>query len=54
MPAEGSGATALNSPKGFELLKVKARSIALQEAIALRTQKSATSRVGRIIRCFFV
>ncbi len=38
MPAEGSCATALNGPKGFELLKVKPRSIALQEAIALRTQ----------------
>jgi hypothetical protein len=37
MPAEGSGATALNGPKGFELLKVKARSIPLQETIAVRT-----------------
>src|SRR6516162_1072990 len=36
MPAEGSGATALNGPKSFELLKIKARSIPLQEAIALR------------------
>src|SRR5712692_2350024 len=38
MPAEGSGATALDGPKGFELLKAKARSIPLQKAIALRAQ----------------
>jgi hypothetical protein len=37
MPAQGSSATALNGTKGFELLKVKARSIPLQEAIAMRT-----------------
>jgi hypothetical protein len=35
MPAEGSGATALDGPKGFELLKAKGRSIPLQKAIAL-------------------
>jgi hypothetical protein len=35
MPAQGSGAAALNGTKGFELLKVKARSIPIQEAIAL-------------------
>ena len=38
MTAQRSGATAQNGTKSFELLKVKARSIALQEAIALRTQ----------------
>ena len=36
MSAEGSCAAALNGTKGFELLKVKARSIPIQEAIALR------------------
>jgi hypothetical protein len=35
MPAEGSGATALNGTKRFELLKVKAGSIPIQEAIAV-------------------
>jgi hypothetical protein len=35
MPAEGSCAAALNGTKGFELLKIKARSIPLQEAITL-------------------
>ena len=37
MPAQVSSSTALNGTKGFELLKVKARSIPLQEAIAMRT-----------------
>jgi hypothetical protein len=37
MPAEGSSATALNSTESFELLKVKARSIPIEKAIALRT-----------------
>ena len=44
MPAEGSGATALNSPKGFELLKVKAGSIPIQEAIALRALRCRPPR----------
>jgi len=35
MPTEGSGAAALNGTKGFELLKVEARSIPIQEAIAV-------------------
>jgi hypothetical protein len=35
MPAEGRGAAALNGTKGFELLKVKARSIPIQETIAV-------------------
>jgi hypothetical protein len=35
MPAQGSCAAASNGTKGFELLKVKARSIPIQEAIAL-------------------
>src|SRR5215469_1793302 len=35
MPAQGGSAAALNGTKGFELLKVKARSIPIQEAIAL-------------------
>ena len=38
MPTEGSGATALNGTKRFELLKVKARSIPIQEAIAVRAE----------------
>ena len=36
MAAQGSGAAALNGPKGFELLKAEARSIPIQEAIAWR------------------
>jgi hypothetical protein len=36
MPAEGGSAAALNGTKGFELLKIKAGSIPIQEAIALR------------------
>jgi len=35
MPTEGSGAAALNGTQGFELLKVEARSIPIQEAIAV-------------------
>ncbi len=35
MAAEGSGATVLNGAKGLELLKAKAGSIPIQEAIAL-------------------
>jgi hypothetical protein len=35
MPTEGGSATALNGTKGFELLKIKARSISVQKAIAL-------------------
>ena len=35
MTAQSSGATAQNGPKRFELLKVKAGSIAIQETIAL-------------------
>src|SRR6266700_6557415 len=38
MAAQRSGATAQNGTKRFELLKVKARSIAIQEAIALRAK----------------
>ena len=38
MSAEGRGAAALNGTKGFELLKVEARSIPLQEAIALHAE----------------
>ena len=38
MPAEGGSAATLNGTKGLELLKVKARSIPLQEAIALHAQ----------------
>jgi hypothetical protein len=36
MAAEGSGAAALNGPECFALLKVEARSIPIQEAIAVR------------------
>jgi hypothetical protein len=36
MPAQGGSAATLNGTKGFELLKVKARSIPIQKAIALR------------------
>jgi hypothetical protein len=35
MPAQGSCAAALNGTKSFELLKIKARSIPIQEAITL-------------------
>jgi hypothetical protein len=35
MTAQCSGATAQNGPKCFELLKAKAGSIPIQEAIAL-------------------
>jgi len=35
VPAEGGSTAALNGTKGFELLKIKARSIPIQEAIAL-------------------
>jgi hypothetical protein len=35
MPAESGSAAALNGTKGFELLIIKARSIPIQEAIAL-------------------
>src|SRR5215470_9376231 len=38
MPAEGSGAATLNGTKGFELLKIKARSIPIQKAITVRAQ----------------
>src|SRR5271167_1749032 len=38
MSTQGSGAAALNGTKGFELLKVEARSIPLQEAIALHVE----------------
>src|SRR5208283_5094777 len=38
MPTQGSGAAALNGTKGFELLKVEARSIPLQKAIALHVE----------------
>jgi len=36
MATKGSGAAALNGSKGFELLKAEARSIPIQEAIAVR------------------
>jgi hypothetical protein len=36
MATEGSGAAALNGPECFELLKVEARSLPIQEAIAVR------------------
>jgi hypothetical protein len=35
MSTQGSGAAALNGAKGFELLKVEARSIAVEKALAL-------------------
>src|SRR6266581_3666466 len=38
MPAEGSGAAALNGSESFELLKVKARPIPIQEVITMRAQ----------------
>ena len=38
MSTQGSGAAALNGTKGFELLKVEARSIPIQEAIALHVE----------------
>ena len=38
MAAQRSRAAALNGTKGFELLKVKASSIPIQEAVALRAE----------------
>ena len=38
MTAQRSGAAAQNGPKRFELLKAKAGSIPIQEAIALHTK----------------
>src|SRR5450631_4820605 len=38
MTAQSSGATTQNGTKGFELLKAKAGSIAIQEAIALHAK----------------
>ena len=38
MPAEGGSAAALNGTKGFELLIIKARSIPIQETIALHAE----------------
>ncbi len=40
------GAAALNGTKRFELLEIKAGSIAVQEAVACARRISATSRVG--------
>ncbi len=37
MATQRGRAAALNSPKRFVLLKVKARSIAIEEAVTLRT-----------------
>jgi hypothetical protein len=37
MAAQRSGATALNGTKCLELLKIKARPISIEEAVALRT-----------------
>jgi len=54
MTAQCSGAAAQNGPKGFELLKAKARSIAIQEAIAVRAKNVGHSKVGRVIFRFFV
>jgi len=53
MPAEGSGAAALNGPKGFELLKVKARPIPIQEAITMRAQNVGHLEGGPSHSCFF-
>ena len=53
MPAEGSGATAQDRPKSFELLKVKARSIPLQKAIALRAQNVGHLEGGPSHSLFF-
>src|SRR5437867_4384491 len=52
MSAEGSGATALNGTKGFELLKAEARSIPIQEAIAVRA-KNVGHLEGGPSHCWF-
>jgi hypothetical protein len=36
MPAEGSCAATLDGTKGFELLKIKARSIPIQKAVTVQ------------------
>jgi len=48
MATQGSGAAALNGAKGFELLKVKARSILIQEVITLRTDRRQPTPVLRV------
>ena len=53
MTAEGSGAAALNGPKGFELLKAKARSIPIQKAIALRAKNVGHLEGGPSHSSFF-
>ncbi len=54
MPAEGGSATALNGTKGFELLIIKARSIPIQEAIALHPENVGHLEGGPSHRCLFV
>src|SRR5437016_12808810 len=52
MTAQRCGAAALNGAKGFELLKAKAGSIPIQEAIAVRAKnRSEERRVGKECRC---
>jgi hypothetical protein len=54
MAAERCGATAQNGAKGFPLLKARARSTAIQEAIALHAQDVGHLEGGRVIFRFFV
>ncbi len=54
MPAEGSGAAALNGSQGFELLEIQARSIAVEKAIwPWARRMSATSTAGRVMGSFY-
>ena len=54
MPAQGGGAAALNGTKGFELLKVEARSIPIQEAIALHAENVGHLEGGPSHSWFFL
>src|SRR5208337_1880381 len=53
MATQGSGAAAQNGTKGFELLKAKARSIPIQEAIALRAKDVGHLEGGPTHSCLF-
>src|SRR5271157_1177281 len=50
---QGSGTAALNGPKGFQLLKAEARSIPIQEAIALRAEDVGHLEGGPTHSLFF-
>jgi hypothetical protein len=53
MTAQRSRAAALNGAKGLELLKVKAPSIPIQEAVALRTEDVGHLHGGPVHFCLW-